>query len=335
MPTGRWRFRVLPRGRQELHRPADGQHTFDVRAKDAANNTDASPASRTFTIDTAAPDTTIDTGPADGSTSSNNDPAFTYSSEVGATFECQLDGGGFASCPAAGKSYTDLADGQHTFDVRATDAANNTDSTPASRTFTIDTTAPTASVNSGPGDTTDGTADFTFSSPDNTATFECKLDGPGATTGTFSTCTSPQSYSGLTPGDYTFSVRATDSSNNTGAPAAQAFTVASNGGGGGGGTPPPPTGGPIQGTAGADVIQGTPGDDIIFGLGGNDTIFGNGGNDTIIGGPGNDKLRGGDGNDLIKGSAGNDRMVGGPGKDVCKGGPGTDKAKTCETVRSL
>jgi hypothetical protein len=41
----------------------DGPHTFEVRAIDK-NNPDPTPASRTFTVDTVAPQTQIDSGPA-------------------------------------------------------------------------------------------------------------------------------------------------------------------------------------------------------------------------------------------------------------------------------
>ena len=43
-----------------------------------------------------------------------------------------------------------LADGSHTFEVRATDTAGNVDQTPASFAWTVDTTAPTTSIGSSP-----------------------------------------------------------------------------------------------------------------------------------------------------------------------------------------
>lgn len=96
----------------------------------------------TITYNTGLPDTTIDSNPPNPSNSANAD--FTFSSPdvdvVG--FECQLDGGGFAACTTP-LSYTSLSAGSHTFDVRAVDAANNVDPTPASYTWTIDLGFPT------------------------------------------------------------------------------------------------------------------------------------------------------------------------------------------------
>jgi hypothetical protein len=121
---------------------ADGSHTFDVRATDGAGNTDSTPASRSFTVDAAAPQTTILSGPS--GLTNNRTPMFTFSSsESGSTFQCRVDAAAFAACSSPFTTAA-LADGAHTFEVKATDGAGNTDATPASRSFTVDTTAPPA-----------------------------------------------------------------------------------------------------------------------------------------------------------------------------------------------
>jgi hypothetical protein len=53
---------------------------------------------------------------------------------------------------------------------------------------------------------------------------DCKLDGPGAAQGAFGGCASPKGFSGLAPGDYVFTVRATDAAGNT-RTSSRAFTV--------------------------------------------------------------------------------------------------------------
>ncbi len=123
--------------------PADGNYTVRVRAVDAVANTQT-PSSRTFTIDRAAPQTTIDSTPADPTSATS--AAFDFSAdEGGSSFECRLDGGAWGACTSP-KSYAGLADGSHTFQVRATDVAGNTDGSPASFTWLVDTTAPSSTV---------------------------------------------------------------------------------------------------------------------------------------------------------------------------------------------
>jgi hypothetical protein len=74
-------------------------------------------------------------------------PTFEFSSpDSGAHFECSLDSGPFAACTSP-DTVGPLADGAHTFAVRAIDAAGNTDPTPASQSFTINPiTAPVVNV---------------------------------------------------------------------------------------------------------------------------------------------------------------------------------------------
>src|SRR5205823_7345594 len=114
---------------------AVGGHTFAVRAADSFGNTDASPATATWTVlDTTPPDTTITAGPT-GTTTSHS-ASFSFAATETATFECSLDGTAWAACSSP-QSYSSIGDGAHTFQVRATDAAGNVDPTPASRSWTI------------------------------------------------------------------------------------------------------------------------------------------------------------------------------------------------------
>jgi Tol biopolymer transport system component len=113
----------------------DGAHTFQVRATDAASNVDASPASRTFTVDTASPDTEITSGPG-GKTRKGKAKFRFSSSEPGSAFRCKLDGAPFASCTSP-QRYSKLDKGKHKFQVVAADPAGNEDPTPAKRRFKV------------------------------------------------------------------------------------------------------------------------------------------------------------------------------------------------------
>ena len=209
---------------------ANGPHTFNVRAKDGANNTDATPASRTFTVsvpDTSAPDTAITSGPAAGSTVATAAVSFGFSStEGGSTFECSYDGAAFSACttPGPGSNGSDtraLANGSHTFSVRARDGSGNADGSPASRTFTVnvpgpppppaDTTPPETTITKAPPKSLkarrSATVTIEFAASE-AATYGCALDG-GAATG----CTSPATFR-LSRGKHTIAITATDAAGN-------------------------------------------------------------------------------------------------------------------------
>jgi len=201
---------------------ADGRWTFAVRATDKAGNPGA-PAEFTWTVENVLPDetppeTTILSKPPDPSDS----PAasFTYeSNELESTFECKLDGGGFAACSSAGVSYAGLGNGPHSFQVRAIDASDNVDPSPAGYSFDVVLAgAPLAAPEPAPGvappvlDTTipghpgartrDRTPTFRFRSSQPGATFQCKLDR-----GPFKACRSPFTTAKLSYGVHALRVR--------------------------------------------------------------------------------------------------------------------------------
>jgi hypothetical protein len=208
--------------------------TYQVRivggssgVKDVNGGALSTTKSWTFTTTTGVvatpPETTIGSGPT--GTVSSDSAAFTFSSsKAGSTFQCSLDGTAFAACTSP-KSYSSLNQGNHTFQVRAIDSAGSVDATPASRTWTVDTIGPNASITDGPPSASGSrSASFTFTGAEPGGSYECKIDGAGST-GTFSACTSPKSFTVDTDGSYTFSVRASDALGNFGTPATHTWTV--------------------------------------------------------------------------------------------------------------
>lgn len=207
---------------------ADGKYEFEVLAIDNAGNVQTAPTVFPWTVDNSLldetpPETAILSKPADPSTSPV--ATFTYSSnEAGSTFQCKLDGGSFSSCPSGGIAYTGLAEGPHTFQVRATDASHNTDPTPAGYSFSVvlsgagspgagagPAPAGTKGASGGPNTTIakqairtrDRTPTFRFSASKPGASFQCKLDG-----GSFRSCRSPLTTKKLSYGSHTLQVRA-------------------------------------------------------------------------------------------------------------------------------
>jgi uncharacterized repeat protein (TIGR01451 family) len=170
--------------------------------------------------DPTPPDTFLGSGPV-GNTNQTT-ATFSFSSnEAPVTFTCALDGAVFSACTSP-VTYSGVANGSHTFRVRATDAAGNTDQTPAQRTWTVDTVTPDTTITSGPtGTVTSSSATFAFTSTES-GSFGCSLDGAP-----FAPCSSPKAYSGLAYGAHTFAVRAADFAGNTDAtPATRTWTVA-------------------------------------------------------------------------------------------------------------
>ncbi len=190
----------------------------DDSENSSADFSESDPSPRNNSVvptETNCPETSIQTGPAQGSFTNQTSAAFTYTATQGATsFSCKLDNEAeFSDCSngttTGSKTYPGpLAPGQHTFQVKAAG-----DSTPAARTWTVDTTDPDTTISSTglpTNPTASPTATFSFSASEPTgATFRCKLDQ-----GLEEDCTTGKSYSNLLTGEHTFTVYARDRAGN-------------------------------------------------------------------------------------------------------------------------
>ncbi|RCK72766.1 MAG: Fibronectin type III domain protein [Anaerolineae bacterium] len=113
---------------------------------DVGNSLDGLPiTSADYVIDKISPETTLTGYPPSYANQTSATFLFNATDDGGAGVaytECKLDTGSWEICTSP-YEVSDLSAGEHTFAVRATDAASNVDSTPASYTWTIDTGAPT------------------------------------------------------------------------------------------------------------------------------------------------------------------------------------------------
>ena len=163
----------------------------------------------TAVIDTRPPETWISSGPA-GVTRWRDTTFGIESNELTGRFECSLDGGAWIACAHPGHEVLGLSDGVHTFAVRAVDHMANVDPSPATRTWTIDSTAPETSIDSAPArQTASRSARFAFSSSEAGARLGCKLDA-----GEWTECSSPRRVTGLSDGKHTLLVAAIDAAGN-------------------------------------------------------------------------------------------------------------------------
>ncbi len=123
--------------------PADDGRTYAVRLTaggryvgESSGDTQVS-VERADDADTAAPNTSITAGPRRGSFVLDRSFDVAYASEPGATYACSV-GKRAGTCPASGTvTIRSLRAGTYDFNVAATDAAGNTDATPATRRFSV------------------------------------------------------------------------------------------------------------------------------------------------------------------------------------------------------
>lgn len=194
-----------------------GTHTIQIRARDAADNQEDPGVTHQWEIvapssDTTPPETTLSSGPSGITNQTAATLEFT-SDDPEAVFEGSLDGAAFQAITSP-HELSGLADGQHTFRIRALDQAGNIDTTPVEVQWTVDTVAPVTTVNAQPpASTTDISATFNFGSNDASASFEGSLDNAP-----FTAITSPHTVNNLSTGQHTFRIRAADGAGNVETP---------------------------------------------------------------------------------------------------------------------
>lgn len=205
---------------------ADGIHDFCVRATDPSGLTGTT--CRHWEQETN-PTASIANHPA--TTTGTPDASFTWTSNKeshpadGSTlsYRCWLDAAAPAACSGVSKSYSLLANGQHTFHVEVVfqpALGGGAHTGTASYTWTqADVTGPTVSLEASPDGTVNLAPDrqaqvsWAGSEPSEQQTFLCKLDDDPAG---FQPCSSPVTLQGLGDGVHDFRIEGRDFLGNLG-----------------------------------------------------------------------------------------------------------------------
>ena len=182
--------------------------TRSASAPPTPRATPVPPPSRTWTVDTIAPETTIDSGPA-GLRQTSRARRSRSAPRAGATFECKLGAGDdFDPCTSP---RTTRPGRRRAHVPRPRHRRRRQHGHRRARTWTVDTAAPDTTIDSGPAGTVRRVnATFAFSRSRRHLRVQARRRGD------FEPCTSPDEYTDLADGEHTFRVRATDAAGNTG-----------------------------------------------------------------------------------------------------------------------
>ena len=219
----------------------NGDYTFCVVARDDEGQ-ESAPACRSFTIDAPTvnqlPTAQIDNGPAEGSTITFNNPAFTWSgTDTDGTvvqFAVDLTGPSSINLDTENTFYQfdGLSNGNYTLCVRAEDNRGGV-SNAACRAFIVDVVVvnqpPSVTITNGPAENSiieyDNPA-FAWSGTDadgGIVSYQVDLSGPIPSS--FSTTTTFFQFTALTSGAYTLCVQAEDNGGAQSAVACRSFSV--------------------------------------------------------------------------------------------------------------
>ncbi|MBI5869652.1 MAG: hypothetical protein HZB44_01655 [Actinobacteria bacterium] len=202
---------------------AEGVHNIEIIVKDNVGNTQTGLGS--FTVDTVMPSVT-NLSPvslvASASPTVSGDYTDGGTGINSATAQISVDGSSLAGCTATGTGIScptsGLADGLHNYTVTVNDNAGNPGS--SSSSFTVDTTAPSATsilpsgiISSG---TTTVTADLSDANGVNAASVVVNLDGSPMADCTITATTASCPATGLAEGAHTIGITLNDNATNPG-----------------------------------------------------------------------------------------------------------------------
>jgi len=199
----------------------NGPHTFSVFARTPSGVDEATPATYQWTVDSLPPKASISNAAQLPSLSNADTLLFELASSEPGQLLCSLDGAPFTPCQSPHR-VSDLAEGVHSFQVNVIDAAGNQGETPDVFQWSVDRTAPVASIVSVEPAAAVSNAvhkEFAFTASE-AANFECSVDH-----GAFATCASPLVLSHLTEGRHWFEVRARDLAGNEGPASSYSWNI--------------------------------------------------------------------------------------------------------------
>jgi hypothetical protein len=182
---------------------AEGPYTISVTGTDLAGNVSL-PITHYFIVDVTPPVVSISAN-HNGDDSNDTTNTITFSANESSSFQCNFDGAGFSTCQSP-VQLSGVSEGQHVFQVNATDLAGNL-SQAVQVAWTVDLTPPVTSI----AVTQLATNSFRFSMTANepVSQFNCSLDGAA-----FSSCSAVTVESGLSQGTHVFTARAIDLAGN-------------------------------------------------------------------------------------------------------------------------
>lgn len=190
-----------------LSQVSDGDHTFSVRARNAAGLYSEA-VQHAWTVNAVTPSVLIDPVPA---ITNSDSISVSFSSLEAGSFECAVDGGEAKVCSSPLSLFA-LADGLHNLSIVFVDSYGRKGE-PSSVQWKIDRLAPKAQISASvPAAevSSSNSREISFIA-DESAAFECSIDGAP-----FAACASPVKLESLSEGEHRFEVRAIDEATNVG-----------------------------------------------------------------------------------------------------------------------